>query len=136
MQKKTLIHRRELRKNPTDAESHLWKYLRRRQMLEHKFRRQHPIGPYIVDFVCLDKKLVLEIDGNQHLDQEGYDERRSRFLQERGYRVLRFWNNQVFLQTEAVLRAIEYALEEVVPESQGPPGHRLKETPIPPLPPL
>jgi very-short-patch-repair endonuclease len=80
--------------------------------------------------------LVVEIDGSQHLDQKRYDERRSRFLQERGYRVLRFWNNQVFLQTEAVLRAIEYALEEVAPKSQVPPGHGLKETPIPTLPPL
>ena len=122
MEKKTLQHRRELRNNLTGAEMHLWKYLRRRQMLGHKFRRQHAIGPYIADFVCLEKKLVIEIDGSQHLDQERYDERRSRFLQERGYWVLRFWNNEVFLQTQAVLRAIKYALEEVASESRPPPS--------------
>lgn len=130
MENKTLKHRRELRNNPTGAESHLWTYLRRRQMLGHKFRRQHVIGPYIVDFVCLEKKLVVEIDGSQHLDQERYDQRRSRFLQQQGYRVLRFWNNQVLLQAQVVLRAIEYALEEPLQRSRHPTQQERSGTPL------
>ncbi len=130
MENKTLKHRRELRNNPTGAERHLWTYLRRRQMLGHKFRRQHVIGPYVVDFVCLEKKLVVEIDGSQHLDQERYDQRRSRFLQEQGYRVLRFWNNQVLLQVQVVLRAIEDAIEEPAYRSRNQAQEERRGTPL------
>jgi very-short-patch-repair endonuclease len=129
MENKTLNYRKALRKNPTVAEKCLWQHLRRRQMFEHKFRRQHPVGPYIVDFICLEKKLVVEVDGGQHLDQEAYDERRSRFLQEKGYRVLRFWNNQVLQQIQTVLRAIEFALGATV-EPSGSQSQKKEGAPI------
>lgn len=83
-----------------------------------KFRRQHPIGRYIVDFVCLEKKLIVELDGGQHSLQQNYDEERSAWLESRGYRVLRFWDNQVFEETQGVkdeigrVLGIQNALEE------------------------
>jgi very-short-patch-repair endonuclease len=101
---------RQLRKNMTDAEQALWARLRRRQMQGCKFRRQHPLGRYIVDFVCLERKLIVEVDGGQHQEQAGYDDERSQWLEERGYRVLRFWNNQVLSQPDSVLQAIYNAL--------------------------
>jgi very-short-patch-repair endonuclease len=100
---------RQLRKNLTDAERLLWAKLRRRQLENCKFRRQHPIGNFIVDFVCLDKKLVIEVDGGQHLDNP-YDDRRTHWLEEQGYKVLRFWNHDVLAKTDAVLQAIHDAL--------------------------
>lgn len=101
---------RDLRKELTATEQLLWSRIRRRQVAGYKFRRQQVLGPYIVDFLCIDKKLVLELDGGQHLDQEGYDARRTGWLEERGFRVLRFWDHQVFQELEAVLRVIEEAL--------------------------
>ena len=100
-----------LRKDQTQAEAELWKYLRRKQM-GVKFRRQHALGNYIVDFCCIEKKLIIELDGSQHLDLEEYDEVRTEVLESLGYRVLRFWNNQVMNNIEGVVLAIEYALEE------------------------
>jgi very-short-patch-repair endonuclease len=102
---------RELRKKVTDAEKFLWSKIRKRQILGHKFRRQHPIGRYIVDFVCLEKKLVIELDGSQHLDKKDYDQDRSAWLVQNGYRVLRFWNNDVFKETEGILEVIRRMLE-------------------------
>ena len=102
---------RELRKNPTDAERLLWMYLRYRQINVHKFRRQRPIGQYVVDFVCLEKALVIELDGGQHSQQVVYDSQRSRWLEAQGFRVLRFWNNQVLEEIETVKAAILEALE-------------------------
>jgi len=84
---------RELRTHPTDAERRLWQKLKRRQIAGIKFRRQLPIGPYIVDFVCLERRLVVEVDGGQHLEQIPQDEQRSQWLRAQGFRVLRFWNN-------------------------------------------
>ena len=78
--------------------------------MDCKFRRQVPIGPYVVDFVCLSKRLVVEIDGGQHALQGARDAGRTAFLAERGYRVLRFWNNDVLMQRGAVLQAIAQAL--------------------------
>ena len=101
----------QLRKNMTDAEQALWARLRRRQVLDCKFRRQHPLGSYIVDFVCLERKLIVELDGGQHLEQAGYDQQRSQWLEQRGYRVIRFWDNQVLTQPESVLQAIFNALD-------------------------
>jgi very-short-patch-repair endonuclease len=97
---------RELRKNLTDAERNLWNHLRLRQVGGHKFRRQHPIGNYIVDFVCLEKRLIIEVDGGQHDEQSLYDENRDSWLISQGYRVLRFWNNQIFNELEAVKEII------------------------------
>lgn len=86
---------RKLRKNPTEAERKLWTHLRLRQICGYKFRRQHPLGPYIVDFACLEKKLVIEVDGGQHDEQRLYDAKCDKWLEENGFKVLRFWNNQV-----------------------------------------
>lgn len=110
-EKKLRNHARELRNNPTDAEQKLWQHLRGKN-LGSKFRRQHPIGRYITDFACLEHKLIIELDGSQHSEQQAYDDARSRFLQAEGFRVLRFWNNQVLQETEAVLESIVRVLED------------------------
>ena len=94
----------------TDAERRLWFHLRRRASGGWKFRRQCPVGPYVVDFVCLEAGLVVEVDGSQHLRSDA-DLWRTRFLSSRGLRVLRFWNDEVLLQTPQVLEAIHAALE-------------------------
>jgi very-short-patch-repair endonuclease len=95
-----------LRKRPTDAERLLWRHLRNRERGGCKFKRQYPVGPYIVDFICLEKNLVIEVDGGQHAENEEMDIQRSEYLNKMGYRVLRFWNNQVLVETEAVLNSI------------------------------
>jgi very-short-patch-repair endonuclease len=87
---------RNLRNNMTDAEKKLWGILRGRQFNGCKFRRQHPFEQYILDFVCLEKKLVVEVDGGQHSDDEYRDTNRTVFLEKAGFRVLRFWNHEVF----------------------------------------
>ena len=101
-----LNFRRRLRHEQTDTERKLWSLLRSRQLEAYKFRRQHPIGPYVVDFCCLEKRLIVELDGRQHADRIAYDQRRTEFLQSKGYRVLRFWDNQVFKETEAVVEKV------------------------------
>jgi crossover junction endodeoxyribonuclease RuvC len=106
--KKILAEKRQrtLRKNLTDAESHLWQRLRNRQVGNCKFRRQHPCGDFILDFVCLERKVVVELDGGQHFDSAKYDAMRSQLLEQAGFAVLRFWNNEVFENTEGVLEVI------------------------------
>ena len=98
-----------LRIGMTEAERRLWSRLRQEQ-LGVKFRRQHPLGTYVLDFVCLDAKLVVEVDGSQHLDQQAYDERRSAWLASQGYAVLRFWANEVLSETDAVVNSISQSL--------------------------
>jgi very-short-patch-repair endonuclease len=97
---------RNLRKNSSDAEKLLWFYLRDRRLNGFKFRRQYPIGPFIVDFVCLEKKLVIEVDGGQHAEMVAEDLKRTEFLSNYGYKALRFWNNEVLKETESVLQVI------------------------------
>jgi very-short-patch-repair endonuclease len=97
---------RELRHEATDAEALLWSHIRGRRLNRCKFRRQHPIGPYITDFTCIEAGLVVELDGGQHADQPQRDRARTRYLEQRGYRVLRFWNHDVLEHTDAVLEAI------------------------------
>ena len=99
----------------TDAEKLLWQHLRNRQLGEYKFRLQRPIGPYIVDFVCLEKKLVIEVDGGQHAGEMELDSKRSDYLKEKGYRVMRFWNNEVLKETESVLTVILSSLDGTSP---------------------
>ena len=103
-----LIHARELRKSLTDAEQLIWYLLRGRRLCGHKFRRQHPVGCYIVDFYCHEKCLAVELDGGGHADdrQEDYDAERSEFLKDSGVQVVRFWNHDVLCNTEAVLEEI------------------------------
>jgi adenine-specific DNA-methyltransferase len=109
---------RHLRKNPTEAERRLWGRLRYRQLEGARFRRQAPIGPYIADFVCFDKKLVVEVDGGQHAERLIADEKRTAWLRAQGFHVVRFWNHDVLTQTDAVLIAIKEALDHPHP---GPP---------------
>jgi very-short-patch-repair endonuclease len=102
----------ELRKELTPAEQRLWAYLRGDKLNGVNFRRQHALGKYIVDFCSVKAKLIIELDGNQHLEQEAYDAERTMFLESKGYRVLRFWNNEVLNDIEGVLGAIDLALED------------------------
>ena len=97
---------RKLRSNATTAERVLWYHLRCRRLAGFKFRRQHVIGGYIVDFVCLSRRLIVELDGGQHAERAAYDRRRTRYLVSRGYRVLRFWNNEMLRDVEGVLEVI------------------------------
>ena len=99
---------RRLRENTTVAEQILWRHLRSLDVTGSHFRRQVVIGPYIADFACLTRRLIVEVDGSQHGDDEGLarDEMRTRWLQSEGYRVIRFWNNDVMSKTESVLEAI------------------------------
>ncbi|RUR16653.1 endonuclease domain-containing protein [Legionella sp. km535] len=100
---------RDLRKNSTDAERHLWYYLRANR-LEFKLKRQVPIGEYIVDFVCLEKRLIIEIDGGQHMDNQMYYTKRTDWLKTHEFKVLRFWNHDIFQQTPSALDIIITAL--------------------------
>lgn len=104
--KKSLIFAKKLRKNLTDTEKLLWYHLRKRQLNGLKFRKQAPIGRFVVDFVCLEKRVIIEIDGSQHLLQTTRDQKRDLWLQKEGYRILRFWNSEVFEHTEEVLEII------------------------------
>jgi very-short-patch-repair endonuclease len=105
---------RDLRSNLTDAERRLWQSLKRRQITGVKFRRQQPIGPFIVDFVCFDPRVIVEVDGGQHAERLHDDEKRTRWLEAQGYRVLRFWNNDVLANTEAVAQAVFDVVERKV----------------------
>jgi very-short-patch-repair endonuclease len=100
---------RRLRKHSTDTKGHLWRHLRDRQIEGFKFRRQQPVGTYVVDFVNLEKKVVIELDGGRHTLHPG-DRIRDEWLQAEGYKVLRFWDNQVFSNLEGVLETIRDAL--------------------------
>jgi very-short-patch-repair endonuclease len=111
---------RRLRSEMTDAENHLWTRLRRKQIGGYRFRRQVPIGPYVVDFACLHSWLAIEVDGGQHGEAIERDDRRTAWLESRGFRVLRFWNNEVLQQTDGVLERINKALLEPPPPRPSP----------------
>ena len=102
---------RTLRHKLTDAERVLWERLRSCQLEGHKFRRQHPFGDYILDFVCLEARLVIEVDGGQHNESER-DLMRDQAIENAGFRVMRFWNNQVLNEIDAVVETIWLALKE------------------------
>jgi very-short-patch-repair endonuclease len=102
---------RRLRRDETDAERRLWYRLRSRQIEDAKFVRQDPIGPYVADFACRERRLIVEVDGGQHAT-DPHDAVCDQWLRDRGYRVLRFWNNDVLANTEGVLEAIAAALSE------------------------
>lgn len=117
--RRTLLAR-SLRSASTDAERSLWFRLRAGRLLGAKFRRQHPVGPYVADFACIEAGLIVELDGSQHLDplQARRDAERSRYLASRGYSVLRFWNNDVLRRMDAVVERIVRALSPAL--SPGP----------------
>ena len=102
---------RRLRRDLTDAELRLWLLLRDRRLAGYRFRRQHPVGDFIVDFACTKHHLVVEADGGQHSDSEA-DARRTKILEEEGWRVIRFWNNDVLANTEGVVETILRVLQE------------------------
>ena len=106
---KTLVRAQKLRREKTEAEKKLWSCIRNRRIENAKFRDQQPIGPYIADFVCHERDLIVEADGSQHFDSD-YDKRRDAFLASVGYRVLRVWNADIFTNMEGVLEAIVSAL--------------------------
>ena len=102
----------ELRKESTPAERKLWSRIRNDQ-LGVAFRRQHAVGNYIPDFCSPKARLIIELDGSQHMEQEGYDQERTEYLETKGFKVLRFWNNSVMNDIESVIRAIIQAMESV-----------------------
>ena len=117
-----------LRKNFTDTERLLWKYLRAKQMEGCKFRRQEPIGSYIVDFVCQEKRIIIEVDCGQHSVERERDSERDNWLKGQGYKVLRFWNNEVLTNTKGILEVIRDSLNHppLPPPLKG--GEKSKKT--------
>jgi len=111
-----------MRRNPTEAERALWRVLRNKRLAGWKFKRQQPLGRYIVDFVCFEARLIVEADGSQHLDSV-HDARRDAWLQAQGFRLLRFWNNDILARPDGVLTAVLAALD----------GH-YADVALPPLP--
>ncbi len=103
--------KKSLRFSQTDVENILWYHLKNRNMKRLKFRRQHVLQGYIVDFVCLEKKLIIELDGGQHAEQETYDAARTQTLENDGFKVIRFWNNDVLENISAVLEVIYRVLD-------------------------
>jgi len=112
----TFHHARELRRDQTDAERKLWQGLRMHQMGDLRFRRQHAIVHYIVDFCCLKPKLIIEVDGGHHQEQKEYDDERTAFLVSKGFRVLRFWNHEVLNELDTVLHEIFRVEQEMKKE--------------------
>ena len=106
---------RNLRSASTDAERALWTRLRGRRLGDFKFRRQYPVSGFIVDFACLESHVVVELDGSQHFETSDYDTRRTTVLQKSGFRVIRFWDNDV-------LKELERVLEEILRQLQAPPS--------------
>ena len=113
----------QLRKSMTDAERKLWQTLRLRQIVGCKFRRQYPVGAFIADFACVDAKLIVEVDGGQHAERTEQDQARSDRLAKYGFTILRFWNDEVLQNTDAVLSVIEMALRNAptpsLPRTRG-----------------
>jgi very-short-patch-repair endonuclease len=104
---------RSFRKNMTFAENRMWYFLRNRRLNGHKFVREFVIGSYIADFVCREKKLIIEVDGGQHMTAADYDQNRTKFLEQHGYKVFRVWNNEVFNNIQGVLETIMRLLENM-----------------------
>lgn len=113
MLKHSALHVSKLRQNMTPAENKLWYHLRAKRFKGFKFRRQHRIHPFVVDFVCLNKKLIIELDGGHHSEQAMYDDNRSLYLQDKGFCILRFWNSDIYQKTESVLESILQTLKKL-----------------------
>lgn len=114
---------RSLRRTDADAEMRLWHALRSRQLTGWKFRRQHPVGPFFVDFVCLAGRLVVEVDGAHHAEQRAKDDARTRFIESKEFRVIRFDDGQVLNALDAVLEVIRLALEDARQAEPNPAPH-------------
>jgi len=120
----TRLRARQLRRNPTEVERLLWQKLRFWQIDGFKFRRQQPLGNYIVDFVCFERRLIVEIDGGQHAAQREYDAKRDSWLHDQGFIVLRFWNSDIVENMEVVLQSILDNLRSTSFLSPSPQGGR------------
>ena len=118
---RTLTIARKLRAEMTDAERKLWSLLRRKQLAGFRFRRQVPLGPFVADFACYSARLVIEVDGGQHGVRVDHDERRTKWLEQFGWRVLRFWNEDVLREPENVIEMIRLALIESPPQPSADP---------------
>ncbi len=121
MSEKLTATARQLRKRPTSAENLLWQKLRNRQLEGFKFRRRQPLGPYIVDFINFEKKIVIEVDGGQHTKSPAKDKKRDDWLNEEGFEVMRFWNNEVFENLDGIWQVIRDRLitPSPVPSHRG-----------------
>jgi very-short-patch-repair endonuclease len=113
IKKITLRRAQKLRRNMSVSEKVMWGILRKRRLKLFKFRRQHPIPPFIVDFVCLSKKLIIEMDGEHHEQQKHYDEKRTTFLESKGYRVYRITNHDFFNSGEELIDSILNYLSDI-----------------------
>src|SRR5262249_26771691 len=125
-------HARQLRKNLTDTERFVWQRIRYRQLGGYKFRRQMSLGPYVVDFVCLECRLILELDGGQHAEQAAEDAIRTRWLQEQGFTVLRFWDHEAMRDWDAVAEVIRRHLRSSTPHPDPPPQGEREQDRAPP----
>ncbi|MDY1037399.1 endonuclease domain-containing protein [Lelliottia sp. CFBP8978] len=114
-------HAKQLRRQLTREERRLWTLLRSRRLSQYKFRRQHPVDNYILDFACCEARLAVELDGGQHDERQEYDRRRTLWLNKRGWRVLRFWNNELLNNEEAVLERILETLQTHLPSPRPSP---------------
>ena len=122
----------------THQERKLWSIIKNRQFFEYRFRRQFPIGQYIVDFICREKKIIIEIDGGQHNEQQNikYDNKRTEYLNSEGYKVVRFWNNEIDNNIEGVYERLKlvFGVYNVTPSQPSPSGEGVQEsTPILPI---
>ncbi|MBI3902758.1 MAG: endonuclease domain-containing protein [Nitrosomonadales bacterium] len=113
-----LDNAKALRRTQTDAEQKLWYHLRAHRFMGSKFKRQKPLGRYVVDFICLEEKLIIELDGGQHAENIEYDQERDSWLRSQGYTVLRFWNNELMSETDGVLERIRLALSSKAGSSE------------------
>jgi very-short-patch-repair endonuclease len=119
---------RQLRKDLTDTERLVWSKLRNRRFAQFKFRRQVPLGNFIVDFVCFDRRLIVELDGGQHTLQREYDEKRTGWLKSQGFDIVRFWNHEVFQDWDAIEELIWRKLQQnPSPPTPLPQGERGEE---------
>jgi very-short-patch-repair endonuclease len=118
---------RALRKNATEAEKLLWHRIRMWQLDDLKFRRQQPLGSYIVDFVCLEKRLIIELDGGQHAERKDYDSKRDAWLRDQGFIVFRFWNHNVLQNIESVADRIYQTVKNTPFLSPSPQGGRMQK---------
>ena len=129
----SLDRAKQLRKDMTDAERFAWQRMRYRQIGGHKFRRQVPLGPFVADFVCLECRLIVELDGGQHAERIKADGDRTRWLQGQGFKVLRFWNNDVLRDWDAVAEVIWENVRSLTPHPNPPPQGGREPERNPPL---